>query len=328
MRAVAIKSFGGPDVMRVMDLAPPEPRAGEALVNVRFAGVNRIDVYLREGDHVRGNARPVMPRLLGREGAGEVIATGAGVTMVKPGDRVAWCVTDGSYAEVCAVPAWRLWKVPHDMPLDIACALQLPGATAHYLTSSTFPLRAGDTALVHSASGTVGQLLTQIAKARGARVIATVGSEASTALATSRGADHVIVREKVDFSERVRELTGTGCEVVYDGVGRATIAASVAACRRRGVVALYGGLSGSVDSIDPMSLAEAGSVFVTRPHITDYMQSAEEVTARADDIAALWRSGRIKLDIFRILPLDGVREAHALIEDGVARGKILLKPRA
>ena len=264
--------------------------------------------------------------VLGREGAGEVIKAGAGVTDVKPGDRVAWCVTQGSYAELAVVPAWRLVPVPSDVPLDIACALQLQGTTAHYLATSTFPIQTGDTVLIHSGAGGVGQLLIQIAKAQGATVISTVGNDAKAAVAKARGADHVIVYTAEDFLPRVMEITGgKGCNAVYDAVGRDTIARSIRACRRRGVVALYGGASGAVESVSPQSLAEAGSVFLTRPHLADYMQDGSEVRERSDDLLGAWKGGSLKVTIDRVFPLDGAREAHQTIEGRHTTGKLLLK---
>lgn len=327
MRAVGIKSFGGPDALEMMQLAVPEPGAGEALIKVAFAGINFVDIYMRRGDYAQSARHGgELPMVLGREGAGEVLKVGAGVTDVRPGDRVAWCITQGAYAEYAVVPAWRLVPVPPDVPLDIACALQLQGSTAHYLAMSTFPVREGDTVLIHSAAGGVGQLLVQIAKGLGATVIATVGSDPKAAIAKARGADHVIVYTKEDFLPRVMELTGKqGCHSVYDAVGKDTIARSIIACRRRGVVILYGGASGTVDAINPQTLAEAGSVFVTRPHLADYMQDADEIRQRANDLMDVWKAGRLRVTIDRIWPLEGAREAHQTIEARVATGKLLLK---
>ncbi len=310
-----------------MQLAIPEPGPGEALVKVAFAGINFVDIYMRRGDYAHSTRHGGdLPMILGREGAGEVLKVGPGVADLKPGDRVAWCITQGSYAEQAVVPAWRLVPVSSDVPLDIACALQLQGSTAHYLATSTFPIRDGDTVLIHSAAGGVGQLLVQIAKGLGATVIATVGSDPKAAIAEARGADHVIVYTREDFLPRVMELTGKqGCHAVYDAVGKDTIARSIIACRRRGVVALYGGASGAVDAINPQTLAEAGSVFVTRPHLSDYMQDAEEVRQRANDMMDVWKAGRLKVNIDRIWPLEGAREAHRTIEARLTTGKLLLK---
>ena len=330
MRAVAIKAFGGPEALELVTIATPEPGPGEALVKLGFAGVNFVDVYMRRGEYAKTARHGAeLPMVLGREGAGEVVKTGAGVTDVKAGDRVAWCVTQGTYAEYAVVPAWRLVPVPADVPLDIACALQLQGATAHYLATATFPITAGDNVLVHSGAGGVGQLLIQIAKAQGATVITTVGSDAKAALAKARGADHVIVYTREDFLARVMEITSKqGCHVVYDAVGRDTIAKSIAACRRRGLVALYGGASGAVDSVSTLALAEAGSIFFTRPHLADYMQDATEVRRRSGDLIGAWRAGKLKVVIDRVWPLEGAREAHKTIEGRGTTGKLLLKTLA
>lgn len=328
MRAIGVRRFGGVDALELFDAPTPEPRDGEALVRVHFAGVNFVDVHMRRGEF-EGSVEPRGPRIVGREGAGEVVGVGAGVTSVKAGDRVAWCITEGSYAELCAVPAWRLVPIPADIPLDLACAIQLQGATAHYLGTATFPLGSGDVALVHSGAGGVGQLLVQVAKARGAGVIATVGSEARAALAMKRGADLVVVRSKERFLDRVLAITaGQGCHAVYDAVGRETFADSVAACRRRGVLVLYGGASGVVDPVAPTELAAAGSIYLTRPHITDYMQDAAEVQGRITDMLGLLRDGRLVVDVERVLPLESAREAHTMLESRATAGKLLLKPAA
>lgn len=327
MRAIGIKAFGGPEALEMLTVTTPEPGQGEVLVKLAFAGINFVDVYMRRGEYAKSSRHGgELPMVLGREGAGEVAKVGAGVTEVKPGDRVAWCVTQGAYAEYAVVPAWRLVPVPPDVPLDVACALQLQGATAHYLAISTFPIKSGDVVLVHSGAGGVGQLLVQIAKAQGATVITTVGTDAKAALAKARGADHVIVYAKEDFLARVMEITAKqGCNVVYDAVGRDTIAKSIAACRRRGLVALYGGASGAVDAVSPQALAEAGSVFFTRPHLADYMQDATEVRRRCGDLLDAWRAGKLKVVIDRVWPLDGAREAHKTIEARQTTGKLLLK---
>jgi NADPH2:quinone reductase len=326
MRAVGINAFGGPETLELISVDTPSPGSGEVLVKVAFTGVNYIDLHMRRGEFARQAVASTLPLILGLEGAGEVARLGPGVTGLDVGDRVAWCVSQGSYAEYCVVPVWRLVHVPADVPLDIACALQMQGATAHYLTTATFPLKSGDIALVHSGAGGVGQLLIQLTKALGAGVIATVGSEAKVPVAKSRGADHVVVAGSSDLRARVMELTGgQGCHVVYDAVGRDTIAESIAACRRRGLVVLYGGASGPVDTVSTLALAEAGSIFFTRPHLTDYMQDAAEVQMRAGDLMTLLKDGRVKVAIDRVLPLDGAREAHAVMEARGSRGKLLLK---
>ena len=327
MRAVGIKAFGGADALEVMTMAEPGPGPGEAQVRVAFAGVNFIDVYMRSGRYARSDTyKTPLPLVLGMEGAGTVSKLGPGVGDLKIGDRVAWCISPRSYAEHVCVPAMRLVPVPADVPLDMACALQLQGATAHYLTQSAFPIRQGDVALVHSGAGGVGQILVQILKGSGATVITTVGSDEKAAIAKRLGADHVVVYTREDFQARVMEITGgRGCNVVYDAVGKDTIAKSIRSTRRRGLVVNYGGASGLVDAVSPLELAEAGSVFFTRPHLADYMQDAAEIRGRMGDLFASFREGRLKVAIDRVLLLEEAREAHRTIEGRGTRGKLLLK---
>lgn len=327
MRAVGIKAFGGAEALEVMSVPMPEPAAGEAQVKVAFAGVNFTDVYMRSGRYARSETyKTPLPLILGMEGAGTVSKLGPGVGGLAVGDRVAWCISPRSYAEHVCVPAMRLVPVPADIPLDMACALQLQGATAHYLTQSAFPIKAGDIALVHSGAGGVGQLLVQTLKGSGATVITTVGSDEKAGIAKRLGADHVIVYTREDFQARVMEITGgRGCHVVYDAVGKDTIAKSIRSTRRRGLVVNYGGASGLVDAVSPLDLAEAGSVFFTRPHLADYMQDADEIRARMADLFATFRGGRLKVSIDRVLLLEEAREAHRVIEGRGTRGKLLLK---
>lgn len=330
MRAVGIRAYGRPEALELMTVPEPVPGPQEVLVRQAFSGVNFVDVYMRRGDYARSSRHGGdLPMILGREGAGEVVRIGADVSGVKPGDRVAWCITQGTYAEYSVVPAWRLVPVPADVPLDIACALQLQGATAHFLATSTFPLKPGDTALIHAGAGGVGQLLIQMAKATGAIVITTVGTDEKAALVRRLGADHAIVSAREDFAARTLELTaGLGCHVVYDAVGRDTIAGSIRACRRRGLVVLYGGASGAVDAVSPQLLAESGSLFFTRPHLGDHMQDADEVRQRSEEVLSAWREGNLKVAIDRVLPLAAAREAHALLEGRATSGKLLLKVTA
>lgn len=327
MRAIGVKAFGGPEALELMNVKPPEPAAGEALVKIAYAGINFIDVYMRSGRYAKSDTyKTPLPMVIGMEGAGEVVKIGAGVSNVKVGDRVAYCIYRGAYAEYATVPAWRLVQVPADVPLDVACALQLQGATAHYLSHSAFPIKPGDVALVHSGAGGVGQLLVQLAKARGATVITTVGSDEKAAIAKARGADHAIVYTKDDFQARVKDLTkGQGCHVVYDAVGKDTIAKSIRSCRRRGVVINYGGASGLVEAVSPLELAEAGSVFFTRPHLADYMQDAAEINQRMGEVFNLTRAGKLKVTIDRVWPLADAAQAHRAIEGRGTRGKLLLQ---
>jgi NADPH2:quinone reductase len=326
MRAIGIKSFGGPEVVGVIALPEPTPGPGEVRVRVAFAGVGEIDAHVRRGSFA-GREAASFPLVLGYEGAGEVDAVGPGVDGLTPGDRVAWCGVAGSQAEQCLVPAWRTVKVPQAMPLDVACALQLAGATAHALTVSAFPVRAGDWLLVRPDHDDVGHLLVQIAKAQGARVVVAVRREVDAAAPRAAGADTVVVsssEEEVVAAARAA-TGGQGCNAVFDSVGRETIASSIACCRRRGVVALFGASSGAVEAVSPDELAAAGSIFLTRVHLPDYMQDAAEVQWRAGDVASAWASGSLRFEVGRILPLEGAREAHVALDAGTPTGKIVLK---
>ncbi|MDP2639802.1 MAG: quinone oxidoreductase, partial [Betaproteobacteria bacterium] len=267
-----------------------------------------------------------LPMTLGMEGGGTVAALGEGVTGLKVGDRVAYCIVRGSYAAFAAVPAWRLVKVPQEVPMPIATTLMLQGLTAHYLTHSAFSLASGNSCLVHAGAGGVGQLLIQLAKLRGATVLATVGSEEKAELARQRGADHVILYRQVDFREEVMKNTGgRGVDVVYDAVGKDTIDKSIRSLGKRGLCVNYGGASGLVESISPLELGEAGSVFFTRPHLADYIATAAEIGARANDLFAWFAAGRLDVTIDREFPLADAAEAHRYIEAGKTRGKLLLQ---
>ena len=259
------------------------------------------------------------------EGAGVVEATGPGVDTVKGGDPVTYCLNLGSYAEMAVVPAWKLVPVPEDIPIDIATALTLQGSTAHYLTHSLYPLKEGDSCLVHAGAGGLGQLVIQLAKAKGARVLATVGSPEKADIAKERGADHAILYRDVDFAEAVSEITGgEGVNVVYDSVGKDTIKQSLKCLKPRGVLSNNGNASGPIGALDPLDLAEAGSVFFTRPHLADYIPTAEERTRRMDDLFRLYREGGLTVTIDRTLPLADAKAAHDAIEGRETKGKILL----
>ena len=330
MRAVAVTRFGGPEVLELIDVSRPTPKPGEALVRLEQAGINFIDIYMRSGRYARSATyQTPLPMTIGMEGGGTVEAVGEGVANVAPGDRVAYCIVRGSYAEFAAVPAWRLVRVPDDVPLDVGTALMLQGLTAHYLTHSAFRIEPGSVALVHAGAGGVGQLLIQLAKLRGATVIATAGSDEKAAIATARGADHVVLYRQVDFREAVMTLTdGRGADVVYDAVGKDTIAGSIRSLRKRGVCINYGGASGLVESVNPLELGEAGSIWFTRPHLADYLQNAAEIGSRADDVFAAWRAGRVHVAIEHEFALADAAAAHRYIEGGRTRGKLLLRIRS
>ena len=326
MRVVQIKRFGAADELILAELPPPVPGPGEARVRLDLSGVNFIDVYMRDGSYARSRTYVTpLPMTLGMEGCGTVDEVGAGVEGFKPGDRVAYCLARGSYAEYAIVPAWRLVPVPPDVPAAIATALMLQGSTAHYLTHSAFRLEPGMTCLVHAGAGGVGQLLVQIAKHLGARVLATVGSPEKAELARSRGADHCILYRETDFREETMRLTGgKGVNVVYDSVGRDTLPRSLRSLGRRGTCVNFGASSGQPEPVAVLDLAEAGSVYLTRPHLADYMASAEEIRGRASDLFAAWRSGALVVTIDRELPLSAAAEAHHILESRGTKGKLLL----
>ena len=324
MKAIAVTEFGGPEKLALLDLPTPQPAAGEALVKLEYAGINFIDVYMRSGHYARSQTyKTPLPMVIGMEGIG-VVTQAAGKLQI--GDRVAYCIVRGSYAEYAAVPAWKLVRVPDDVPSPVAVTLMLQGLTAHYLSHSAFPLEKGQTCLVHAAAGGVGQLLVQCAKMRGATVIATVGSAEKAEIAKARGADHVVVYREKDFREEVMRLTGgRGVDVVYDAIGKDTISRSIRSLRRRGLCINYGGASGLVQSIEPLELGEAGSVFFTRPHLADYIATAEELGARAADLFAAWRTGKLVVTVDREVPLAEAGAAHRYLEAGKTKGKLLLR---
>jgi NADPH2:quinone reductase len=303
------------------------PQSSEVLVKLDYAGINYTDIYQRGGLYARSHTyQTPLPMVIGMEGAGTVAAVGDGVADFRPGERVAYCIVRGSYAEYAVVPARRLVKLPDDIDVRTGAALMLQGLTAHYLSHSAFELKPGTSCLVHAAAGGVGQLLTQIAKIAGATVIGTVGSHEKAEIAKARGADHVILYRETDFRAAVRELTdGAGVDVVYDAVGKDTIAGSIRSLKRRGLCVNYGGASGLVEAIEPLELAEAGSVFFTRPHLADYLATAEELRTRAADLFQWIREGRLTVPVDREFPLAQAADAHRYLEARKTRGKLLLK---
>jgi len=322
MKAIQVRKVGGPEALELVDVVVPEPRANEARVKLAAIGVNFIDVYFREGRYPAQT--PFTP---GQEGAGVVDAIGSDVTMLKVGDRVAFTATLGSYAEFQCVDASRLVAIPEGVTFDQGAAAMLQGMTAHYLCHDTFPLRAGQTALVHAAAGGVGLLLVQMAKTIGARVIGTAGSPEKAALAREAGADEVILYSEVDFEAETKRLTnGRGVDVVYDGVGKATFDKDLEVLRPRGYLVLFGGASGAVPPFDLIRLSQKGSLFITRPTLGHYIASREELVARADAVLSSVASGALKLRISETYPLAEVARAHRDLEGRRTTGKVLLKP--
>ncbi|MEZ5816163.1 MAG: quinone oxidoreductase [Hyphomicrobiaceae bacterium] len=327
MRAIGIKRFGGVEVLDTITIEAPSPGPGQVRVKVAYAGVNRIDAHVRSGAFL-GRSRDTTdgPLVLGYEGAGTVDAVGENVAGIAIGTRVAWCGIRGAYAELAVVPAWQLVPVPDAMPLDVACALQLDGVLAHALSVSVFPIQKDDRVLIQSGGDPVALLLTQIAKAQGAEVVATVATNSDVAALLEAGADYVVLLAADKARAEIQEATrGQGCHVVYDAGGRDTIALSLASCRRRGMVVLYEARSGAVEQINPVDLAASGSLYLTRPHLSDFMQDATEVRWRTEGLFSAWQSGRLKVGIGRAFALEAAREAHVALEAKGTRGKILLK---
>jgi NADPH2:quinone reductase len=321
MRAIQVTERGGPEVLRLVELPDPTPGRGQARVRVAAAGVNFIDIYQRSGLY-----QVPLPFVLGQEGAGTVDAVGEGVTSVAVGNRVAWQGVLGSYATSVVVPADRLVKVPDGLDLDVAAAAMLQGLTAHYLATSTYPLRAGDTCLIHAAAGGTGLLLCQIARLRGARVIGTTSTEAKAELARAHGADEVILYTKEDFSAAARRITGgNGVQVVYDSVGRTTFDGSLAALARRGMLVLFGQSSGAVPPFDPQRLNQGGSLYLTRPSLAHYT-IGEELRQRASELFAWITAGKVRVRIHRVYPLAEAAQAHRDLESRATTGKLLLRP--
>jgi NADPH2:quinone reductase len=322
MKAIQITHVGGPDVMELADLPVPEPKAGEAVVQIKAAGVNFIDVYVREGRYPTS-----LPSVMGQEGAGIVTAVANDVTNLKPGDRVAYCGVLGSYAEYAAVPAARLVRIPDELDYNYAAAAMLQGMTAHYLCYSTYPLAAGETALIHAAAGGVGQLLVQMAKKLGARVIATAGTKEKAQLAREAGADECIIYSEADFETETRRLTeGQGVHVVYDGVGKDTFDKGLNVLRPRGYLVLFGGSSGAVPPFDLIKLSQKGSLYVTRPTLAHYIASRPELEQRAGAVLQMIRDGDLKLRLHKAYPLADAIEAHRDLEGRKTTGKLLLIP--
>jgi NADPH:quinone reductase len=322
MKAIRIHNHGGPEVLAYEDVPVPEPRAGEARVKIEASGVNFIDIYHRTGLYPMNR-----PCTLGSEGAGIVDAVGEGVTEVKQGDRVAYAMIPGSYAEYAVVPAGKLVPVPDDIDAKSAAGIMLQGMTAHYLAHSTYPLQKDETALVHAAAGGVGLLLVQVAKMLGTRVIGTVSTKAKADLVRKAGADEIILYTQADFLAEAKRITnGQGVHVVYDSVGATTFEKSLDCLRPRGYLVLFGQSSGPVAAFDPAKLAAKGSLFLTRPSLAHYTLTRAELLRRATDLFDWMQAGKLKLRIEKSLPLQEASEAQQLLEQRRTTGKLILVP--
>lgn len=321
MKAILVHECGGPEQMKLEDVPAPKPKEDEAVVQIAYSGVNFIDIYFRTGLY---KAEP--PVSLGMEASGTVTDVGRNVTEVKPGDRVAYAMARGSYAEYAVVPAWQLVKLPERISFREAAALMLQGMTAHYLTHSTFPLRQGHVALVHAAAGGVGLLLVQMAKRLGAMVIGTVSTPEKAQRARDAGADYTVLYTAQDFQQEARRITeGRGVDVVYDSVGAATFEKSLDSLRPRGMMVTYGNASGPVPPIAPLTLSQKGSLFLTRPTLASYAATREELQWRASDLFAWVADQSLKLHIEREYALTEAAQAHIDLAGRKTSGKLLLK---
>lgn len=322
MKLIQVKKCGGPEELQIAEVAMPTPGPGTALIKIAAAGVNFIDVYFRTGLY-----KTDLPFTPGNEGAGVVEAVGEGVTAVKPGDRVAYGMFRGSYAEYAVVPVAQLVKLPGGIDFQMAAAAMLQGMTAHYLSHSTFPLKAGDKCLIHAAAGGAGRLLVQMAKMLGATVYGTAGTDEKAALAKAAGADETIVYTREDFVAKVKEFTGgKGVDAVYDSVGQSTFLKGLDVIRPRGMMVLFGQSSGAVPPFDPAILNQKGSLFLTRPSLAHHCATPEELAWRAGDVLGWIASDKLKLRIDTTYPLANAAQAHIDLESRKTAGKLLLIP--
>ena len=321
MHAIQVRGTGGPEALEYVEVEKPQPKSGEALVRLDAIGVNFIDCYHRSGLY-----KLDLPFVPGSEGAGVVEEVGPDVSEVRKGDRVAYAMSVGSYAEYAVVPAWKLVPIPTGVDVRTAAAAMLQGMTAHFLATSTYPLKQDDSALVHAAAGGVGGLLIQVAKTRGARVFGTVSTEEKARIAREAGADEVINYKEKDFESEVMRLSGgKGVNVVYDSVGKTTFDKSLNCIARRGLLVLFGQSSGPVPPFDPLRLAKKGN-FLTRPTLLNYIVDRQELLWRAGEMFTWIAQGRLRLRIDRELPLRDAAEAHRLLESRETKGKLLLVP--
>ena len=327
MRALQIDRYGGPDVIVRRDLPVPQPGAGEVLIRLAYSGINFMDIHTRQGKYAQSQTYTQrMPTTLGIEGAGTIDALGSGVSSFQPGDRVAYCLSWGSYAAYAVVAAWRVVPVPHGVSLDLAAASMFHGLTAHYLAHDLGAFRPGVTCLVHSASGGIGQLLVQLGARLGATVYATTSTEAKAQVARERGATEALLYDEGRFADRVRELTGSrGVDVVFDPVGKPTLRDSMRATRTKGLVVSFGSVGGNVRDFDPIELGEAGSLFLTRPRLADHLTDAQTVRRRASELFAGLIDGSLSIRIARRYTLDNVEQAHEDLENRHTTGKPLIE---
>ena len=322
MKAIQVKRCGSPEVLELVDAPQPSPGPKQALVRIEASGVNYVDVYFRTCLY-----KVDLPFTPGMEAAGVVEAVGPEATEVAVGDRVAYAMSRGSYAEYAVVPAWQLVKIPDSVDSKSAAAAMLQGMTGHYLTHSTWPLKKGETALLHAAAGGAGLLIVQMAKMLGARVIGTVSTDAKAASAREAGADEIIMYTRQDFETEVKRLTqNRGVDVVYDSVGHTTFLKGLNCLRPRGMMALFGQSSGPVEPFDPGLLAAKGSLFLTRPSLANYTATREELLWRAGDVLNWIKSGSLKVRIDKVYPLAQARQAHRDLEGRKTSGKLLLLP--
>jgi NADPH2:quinone reductase len=322
-KTVRVYEVGGPEVMRIEDIAPPPPARGEVLVRNRAIGVNFIDTYFRSGAY----PVPTLPFTPGNEGAGEVVDIGKGVKNFKLGDRVAYAATLGAYAGERLIDADRLVKLPKGISFETAAAMMLKGLTAQYLLRRTFRVKAGDTILVHAAAGGVGLILCQWAKALGATVIGTVGSPEKAKLAKKAGAKHTILYREEDFAARVKEMTkGKLCDVVYDSVGKATFPASLDCLRPLGMFVSFGSASGQIEAFNLGLLSAKGSLFATRPSLSTYSAKRADLEKMVRELFRVVANGAVKVPLHKTVPLDDVVHVHRALENRETTGATVLIP--
>ena len=327
MKAIQIDCYGGPQVLVRRDVPIPAPTAGKVLIQLAWSGINFMDIHTRQGKYAVSQTYPqALPTTLGVEGAGTIVALGEGVKEFSIGDRVAYCLVWGSYAEFAVVEAWRVVRVPDELPLDVAAASMFHGLTAHYLAYDLGRLGPGVTCLVHAASGGIGQLLIQLGARSGATVFATTSTPGKATLARLQGATTTFYYGNGAFAEEIREITGgRGVDVVFDPIGLPTLRHSMRATRTRGLVIAFGSVAGNVKDFDPIELGEAGSLFLTRPRLADYLPDAATIRGRAADVFSAIGSGAVSVQVSGRYTLENVQIAHDALEERRGGGKPLLQ---